>query len=258
MIFYFSATGNSRYAAERLREDGEELVSVTGAVKNGSWTYRIKDGRAGFVFPTYFCSLPSIVVEFLERLDLKYTGVLYVFYVGTYGTTTGAASARTGELLRKQGLCLDGCFDIRMPDTWTPVFDLSDAEKVAETNRRADVQITELQEQIRRRTRGKHMGPTLPLIAARIGEKLYDRQRRTSSLSVDDTCIGCGLCVRCCPVQAIELREKRPVWIREQCVLCLGCLHRCPTFSIQRGPRTRKHGQYRNPHVKIPEEEKEA
>ena len=163
----------------------------------------------------------------------------------------GAASGRTRALLRKKGIHLDACFDIRMPATWTPVFDLSDPDNVAETNRRAEAQIEELQEQVRNRTTGKHMGLTAPLFAGRFSERLYDKQRVTSSLSVDGTCIGCGLCVKKCPVRAIELRDKKPVWVKETCVLCLGCLHRCPTFSIQRGSNTRKHGQYVNPHVKI-------
>ena len=251
MIFYFSATGNSKYVATRLQADGEELISITEAVKNCLYRYSVPDERVGFVCPTYFGSLPSIVVEFMERLELTVCGCTYVYYVGTYGTTTGAASSRTGELLRRKGIRLDGCFDVRMPDTWTPAFDLSDPAKVAAANRKAEEEIGELREQVRSKVRGKHMGITCPLIGGRIGERLYEKQRRTSSLSVDETCIGCGLCAKKCPVQAIELREKKPVWVKEKCALCLGCLHRCPTFSIQRGPNTKKHGQYVNPNVKI-------
>lgn len=30
MIFYFSATGNNKYAAECIAADGEHLISITG------------------------------------------------------------------------------------------------------------------------------------------------------------------------------------------------------------------------------------
>ena len=46
--------------------------------------------------------------------------------------------------MKRKGFPIDAMFDIRMPDTWTPIFDLSDPEKVAERNRKADVEITEV------------------------------------------------------------------------------------------------------------------
>ena len=75
--------------------------------------------------------------------------------------------------------------------------------------------------------------------------------RRTAHLRVEKSCVGCGLCVRKCPVQAMELRDGRPVWVKEKCVMCLGCLHRCQKFAIQYGKRTKGHGQYTNPHVTV-------
>ena len=51
--------------------------------------------------------------------------------------------------------------------------------------------------------------------------------------------------------QAIEIRDKKPVWVKQKCTACLGCLHRCPKFAIQYGKNTVKHGQYTNPNVKV-------
>ena len=42
----------------------------------------------------------------------------------------------------------------------------------------------------------------------------------------------------------------RPVWVKEQCVMCLCCLHHCPKFSIQYGNKTLRHGQYVHPPYK--------
>ncbi|WP_353955141.1 4Fe-4S binding protein [uncultured Senegalimassilia sp.] len=41
---------------------------------------------------------------------------------------------------------------------------------------------------------------------------MYDsKTRRTSNLSVEQSCIGCGLCAKKCPVHAIEMQHKHPV-----------------------------------------------
>lgn len=63
MIFYFSATGNSQYIAQRLAEvTGETLVSITECLKNHKYTWELLPGeRVGFVTPVYFldCRLLS-------------------------------------------------------------------------------------------------------------------------------------------------------------------------------------------------------
>ncbi|MDO4489015.1 MAG: EFR1 family ferrodoxin [Eubacteriales bacterium] len=85
-----------------------------------------------------------------------------------------------------------------------------------------------------------------------MAEPLYNRKvRRTVNLRAENTCIGCGLCAPKCPVDAIEMRVSRPVWVKDKCVMCLGCLHRCSRFAIQYGKNTKKHGQYTHPNVQV-------
>ena len=248
MIAYFSATGNSKYVAERVAAAlGDRAVSIE---KQEPDIRLESDEVFGLVTPTYDYTVPVAVKEFLTGLQLSPCS--YLFYVGTFGTTTGAASSMANAILKEKGLSFDAKFDIRMPDTWTPIFNLSDAERVAEINRKAEFQINELIEQIKCREKGKHMDLTFPHFVGQIGEHIYDRKRLTKNLAVTEACIGCGLCARKCPVKAIEIRDKRPVWVKDQCVMCLRCLHHCPKFAIYYGRgTTSRHGQYRNPHVKV-------
>lgn len=246
MILYFSATGNCKYVAERIAEaTGDRAVSI----ETHPEVTPANDEPLGIVSPTYFQTLPIIVKEFLTALPCPTVG--YMFFVGTFGTTTGGLTAMANSIMKKKGRAFDALFDIRMPDTWTPSFDLSDPAKVAETNRKADLEVEELIGQIKSHVTGVHMSFHLPLFVARFGEKLYDKARRTKNLTLTDACIGCGLCAKRCPAQAIEMGEQRPVWVKERCLLCLRCLHHCPKFAIQYGKNTARHGQYRNPHVKV-------
>ncbi len=102
--------------------------------------------------------------------------------------------------------------------------------------------------QIKNFVAGDFMKNKLPYPLAKIGYNIeYDSMRKTKHFSVEDSCIGCGLCAKNCPVSAIKLKDHKPEWIKEQCVMCLSCLHHCPKFAIQYGKNTKKHGQYTHP-----------
>jgi formate hydrogenlyase subunit 6/NADH:ubiquinone oxidoreductase subunit I len=54
-----------------------------------------------------------------------------------------------------------------------------------------------------------------------------------------EKCVGCGLCVRVCPAEAIELtvidkKEKRFVqhYYLDRCLLCAQCVYSCPTSAL--------------------------
>lgn len=49
----------------------------------------------------------------------------------------------------------------------------------------------------------------------------------------------------------IDLEIKKPVWTKDGCACCLGCIHRCPEQAIQYGKKTESRGRYTNPNVKL-------
>lgn len=247
MILYFSATGNCKYVAARLAEaTAQETMSLLDCIWDDRYAFV---GEAiGILAPTYFWGLPSIVREFLEKASFE---TKYLYFVATYGTTPGAAGALANKAMQGRGI--DAYYSVRMPDTWTPTFDLSTPEKVARFTKTTEAEIDAVIRGVRERRTNRRMSPRLPaFLAERFVQPRYEaKERRTANLRVEESCIGCGLCEKKCPVQAIEMQNKRPVWVKEKCVMCLGCLHRCPKFAIQYGENTKKHGQYTNPHVKM-------
>lgn len=239
MIYYFSGTGNSKYVAQRLAEAlGEALCDMAS---DPIWD---SSERTGFVMPVYYWGIPNLVLDFLKNFKINEKSYIYLIF--TCGGSTGAA----GKMFEKAiGRKCDAQFSVLMPDTWTPMFDVSDKAKMESILDAAEPVIGSIIDKVKTREKGdfnRHKGftPLTPLVYPS-----YKRQT-TRKFTVSEACIGCGLCEKLCPSGIIRLENGKPLWTSDKCVFCLGCLHRCPEFAIQFGGKTKKHGQFYNPRVK--------
>ncbi|MHA2126074.1 MAG: 4Fe-4S binding protein [Promethearchaeota archaeon] len=54
----------------------------------------------------------------------------------------------------------------------------------------------------------------------------------------EEECIGCGVCVKKCPMKALHLEDKKVIFDPERCLGCGVCVHKCKqnaSYLVQRG-----------------------
>ena len=60
---------------------------------------------------------------------------------------------------------------------------------------------------------------------------------KSDAFRTDATCVGCGQCVKNCPLNNITLKDRKPVW-GKQCTHCMACICYCPTEAIEYGKKS--------------------
>lgn len=252
MIIYFSATGNSQFVAEQIAAaTNDKIISVRQALANEEKIFSLAENENfGVIVPTYFGGFPSIVRDFFEKIKIEVEGKNhYNFFVATCGGGFGNIQVEAEKIFKKFNLNLDASFAIFMVDNWTPFFDLTDKKYVNEAEKKVEPALQKIIEKIV----GKEKIQLEKTISDEESAKrfeMYENLRQTKNFTVNEKCIGCGKCARQCPLQAIEIQNKKPVWIKKFCTLCFGCLHSCPKNAINFNNQTEGRGQYKNPRIK--------
>ena len=48
----------------------------------------------------------------------------------------------------------------------------------------------------------------------------------------EEKCVGCGVCAKICPMDAIEVSDKKVSFTPEKCIGCGVCVHKCPQEAL--------------------------
>jgi ferredoxin len=252
VIYYFTGTGNSLAAARTIcgRLGDCELVSIASLTKTSGEIHAGSE-RVGIVCPVYYLGLPSIVTEFVNRLDLSRTG--YCFAVLTMGGFGTSALHQLDDLVfARNHRHLDAAFTVRMVGNFVPRYDTAKGAKQEKLLREAEIILSEIATSI---DKGLIVLPEIALVTGLLKRFMYDGFIRQihgadKNFFADEKCTSCGTCAAVCPVKNIEMVNEKPVW-KHHCELCCACIHFCPAEAIQYGQKTKKRGRYRNPSVTL-------
>ena len=253
MIFYFSGTGNTRWAAEKLaQETGEELFFIPEEMKKGECKYELQEGeRLGFCFPVHGWQPPHIVREFICNSKFKIQNSTFIYALVTCGDSIGRTMEMLGKDLQKKGLHLDSVFSLIMPESYVclPFMYTDTPQRENEKISKASEDLGQYIPMIIERKKGEvhtQRGLTPWTFSHVIGAYFNARMITDKKFTVDaDQCIHCGKCVKACPTGDVILKDGIPTWQHDSsCTNCLACYHHCPRHAINYGSITRKRGQY--------------
>lgn len=240
-LFYFSATGNSRWVAEQLAPlIGAECIDLTPFIREHTVPVVPPDAAlVGLVFPIHSWALPLPVLQLVTQLSVPDTA--YRFAVCTCGDDAGKAL----NCLHKR-FPLNSAWSVAMPNTYVPMFNLDKEEVARNKFREAHTRIQAIATQINQRKAGWNVHEGMfPVLKTYVIRPFFERYViQTKGFYVDDGCVQCGKCVKACPMGNIQIRDGKVSWGKE-CIHCMACVHICPHQLVQYTKSTRKKGRYR-------------
>ncbi len=228
-IFYFTGTGNSMRAAQiiALTLKDTEIISMRQSLQDVT----AEDCDViGFVFPVYHWSMPEPAVKFIQSLKINKDA--YIFCISMPSFICGCSCEKLEELLKEKGAKISygnkvysvANYVIAYPPLPPPKLIVPKTEKKLEKIA-SDILNRKLREIPRANFIIKNKIKT--------SMNTYRELQRYADMGfkINEKCISCGLCAKVCPVDNIELIDKKPNF-KNNCTQCMACVSYCPKRAI--------------------------
>ena len=284
MIFYFSGTGNTKWAASKLAAaTREDLISIAPYMRADDSSHNLaepfilkENERLGFVFPVHGWRVPKLVREFICKMKIQREpsdasaknkakaddcpkNRPFAYCVCTAGDSIGLTIENLNEVISQnpslQALGItevSSSYSLIMPESYIglPFMDVDSKEREIRKKENAAQELAVVCEEIFDRKEGINRlvkGP-IPWFFTKVVGGFFENVLITDKrFHVEkDRCVKCGICANVCPVGDIKGGHGEfPVWLHHKdCLTCFTCYHHCPHHAIEFGNQTQKKGQY--------------
>lgn len=246
MLFYFTGTGNSLYAAKQIEENP---VSIPQVMKGEKLDFTAD--AIGIVAPVYGHEVPEMVREFMHTANFHTD---YFYMVLTYGNRHGGAAELAEKLCRECGITPNYINVLLMVDNWLPSFDMDEQRGM---DKKIDEHLAEIASDIQ--ARKNWLVPVTDKDRAAHQEFLARKSGMPADawqhlIRVTDACVGCGICAKVCPTGSIRIVDGKAVHTPGNCQTCFACVHACPKKAIGLNiPEKNPNARYRNEHITLQE-----
>ena len=235
MILYFTGTGNSEYVANRIgRETGDDVQPVMMRIRSRDYSEILSDNPWIVCSPTYGWQLPHLLRDWLSHVQLA--GNNKIYFVMTCGGEIDNAAKFNNRLAAKMKLEYMGTAQIIMPENYIAMFDTPNENEARQIINQAEPSINIVIENIKsgRVVESPKTGIVGKAKSSVINSVYYPLLIHSKKFYVKDSCIGCGLCEKLCPLGAISMENRKPIW-NGSCTHCMACICHCPKEAIEYG-----------------------
>ena len=284
MIFYFSGTGNTKWAASKLAAaTREDLIPIAPYMRADDSSHNLaepfilkENERLGFVFPVHGWRVPKLVREFIGKMKIQRVSSdasvenkakaddclknsPFTYCVCTAGDSIGLTIENLNKVISQNpslqvlGITeVSSSYSLIMPESYIglPFMDVDPKEREIRKKENAAQELAVVCEEIFDRKEGISRlvkGP-IPWFFTKVVGGFFENVLITDKrFHVEkDRCVKCGICANVCPVGDIKGGHgEYPVWLHHKdCLTCFTCYHHCPHHAIEFGRQTQKKGQY--------------
>lgn len=249
MIFYFSGTGNSEYAARKIAAYiKDDICCLNEKIKKGQSFAAENAGSRALVFvaPVYGWRLPRLVENWI--LEAQFPQHIPAYFVLTCGSEMGDSAKYVKKLCKEKSFNYMGCAEVVMPENYIALFEAPEEAEAREIVKAAGPKIDMLAEKIRENSRFDHepVGIMDKIKSDIVNPLFYMTTVKAKKFAADEKCISCGKCAKECPMNNISIKEGIPVW-SDNCTHCMACITGCPAEAIEYGRKSIGKPRYRCP-----------
>jgi ferredoxin len=236
MLYYFSATGNTKFVADKFKEEfnryGKELELFD--IEDAE-TISLKVCRYLIIGTPIHAELPPrMITDFINKLPEGKSGIKCMVY-STQGANGTAATEYIKRMLVKKGYNVLIQTSFRMANNYYFGAGVERSEEEIQGYcRKAEVKVKHITEKFFKNEDVKESASSAKVFFSKIASNGFCKflPKLSANLTSTEDCGKCGLCLRNCPKGNITFENGHAIF-HSQCIMCTRCIHVCPINAIR-------------------------